>query len=171
MTPPHRLRPAIAADLDAIVSLERATANAPHWPQSAYAAILSVTDPQPTAQQRSLFVAQLDGQLAGFAAGLLHPSASQPGNRIAELETVVVAASGRRKGIGRALCYAVVEWCSLGGANEAKLEVRATSAAAIALYASLGFEQTGRRPRYYRDPDDDAIVMNLRLDRCSPEAR
>jgi ribosomal protein S18 acetylase RimI-like enzyme len=46
---------------------------------------------------------------------------------------------------------------------EIALEVRAASAGAIALYATLGFTQTGRRPRYYRDPEDDAVVMRLEL--------
>jgi ribosomal-protein-alanine acetyltransferase len=147
-----QIQPAERSDLDAILALERATENAPHWPISAYSAVLD--DPK---AQRCLFVAQTKGQLTGFAVGLINPAA-------AELESVVVAANSRRSGIGRALCKAVLDWTHSQGATEVILEVRAASAGAIALYASLGFTETGRRPRYYHDPEDDAVLMRLQLD-------
>ncbi len=154
MNPPRvELRHAIASDLAAILVLERATENAPHWPPSAYAAILDST-----AQQRCLIVAHANGVLAGFAVGLLHHD-----EHLAELEGVAVAANARRAGVGRALCCAVFDWCRSEGATEVVLEVRAASAGAIALYVALGFTQTGRRPRYYHDPEDDALAMRLQL--------
>ncbi len=168
--PQFHLRPAIAADLDAILTLERATHLAPHWPLSAYAAILESAAPQ-----RCLFVAETNEQIAGFAVGLLHPGApsiprslrngwetvsetsgrnhiheptdASTHERIAELESVVVSASYRRAGIGRALCHAVLDWCYSKGATEVVLEVRASSSAAVALYAGLGFTLAARRPR------------------------
>ncbi len=146
-----QIQPAQLSDLDAIVALERATENAPHWPLSAYAAILA-----DSASPRCLLVAQTAGQLEGFAVGLVSPSS-------AELESVVVAASSRRAGVGRGLCNAVLDWTRSKGATEIILEVRAVSAGAIALYASLGFTETGRRPRYYRDPEDDAVLMRRQL--------
>ena len=80
-----------------------------------------------------------------------------------------MAPSAQRAGIGRALCCAVLDWCRSNRATEVVLEVRAGSAGAIALYAGLGFTQAGSRPRYYRDPDEDALIMRLRLDRSSPQ--
>jgi [ribosomal protein S18]-alanine N-acetyltransferase len=161
MTPPRiQLRPAVAEDLNAILDLERDTGTAPHWPRATYAAILSADS---TAPQRCLIVAH-DGELpAGFAVGLLHP-----GGSVAELESIVVAVGVRRSGVGRALCTAVFEWCRSHGATEIILEVRAAGTAAVALYTSLGFTQTGRRPRYYRDPEDDAIIMRLPLPSSPP---
>jgi [ribosomal protein S18]-alanine N-acetyltransferase len=41
--------------------------------------------------------------------------------------------------------------------------VRASNAGAIALYKLLGFVEAGRRPRYYQDPQDDAVLMRLTL--------
>jgi len=162
MTPARlQLRPARVSDLDAILALERATDNAPHWPPAAYAAILDDASPQ-----RCLVVAQQEETLAGFAVGLLSPAPTDA----AELESVVVVEDARRNGIGRTLCSAVIDWCRSQRASEVILEVRATSAGAIALYAALGFTQTGRRPRYYRDPDDDAMVMRLDLQPARPEA-
>ena len=155
MTLPFHLRHAVASDLDAILELERATDLAPHWPPAAYADILETISPQ-----RCLFIAVKDSSLAGFAVGLLHSPAS---NRIAELESVAVSANARRAGIGRALCQAIFDWCCSQGASEVILEVRANSAAAVALYTSLGFTLSTRRPRYYRDPEDDALLLRLVL--------
>jgi ribosomal-protein-alanine N-acetyltransferase len=118
--------------------------------------------------QRCLFVAEKDDSLSGFAVGLLHPATHDtaiPGarQRIAELESVVVSASARRTGIGRSLCCAVFDWSRSQCATEIVLEVRAASSAAVALYAGLGFTLAARRPRYYRDPNDDALLMRLQL--------
>ncbi len=179
MTAPQlHLRRAVASDLDAVLALERATEYAPHWPPAAYAALLDST-----ASQRSLVVAHSGDSLIGFAVGLLHPAPSSPTphdptphgppspdpdkrearNRVAELESVVVAANARRAGIGRALCRAVLDWCRSQGATEVVLEVRSASAAAVALYMGLGFALTARRPRYYRAPQDDALLLRLQL--------
>ena len=153
-----QLRPAVASDLGAILALERTTDKAPHWTPAAYAAIVEDHD-----SHRCLVLAEHDRALAGFAVALARLAPDDTVGCIAELESVVVAADARRVGIGRALCEAVCDWCRSQGAAEIVLEVRAASAGAIALYSGLGFEQTGRRPRYYRHPEDDAVVMRLRL--------
>lgn len=182
MTPQTQLRTASAADLSAILALDRATQDAPHWPLSSYTAILEVGDQSETGEQsaevseernitlrRCLFVAYCDTLLVGLAVALVHPAPPNPAPPnpdtpcIAELESVVVASAARRAGIGRALCSAVLSWCRAHGATQVILEVRAASAAASALYAALGFTQTGRRPDYYRNPSDDAVVMRLLL--------
>ena len=51
------------------------------------------------------------------------------------------------------------------GAERVYLEVRPSNPAAIALYHSEGFNEIGRRPRYYpaKDGREDAIVMALEL--------
>jgi ribosomal protein S18 acetylase RimI-like enzyme len=81
----------------------------------------------------------------------------------AEVESVVVTEPARRVGIGRTLCIAVLDWCREQGASAVGLEVRAKSEGAIALYSGLGFQQVGRRPNYYREPEDDALIFILRL--------
>jgi [ribosomal protein S18]-alanine N-acetyltransferase len=154
--PAIQLRPATPTDLTAILTLERATENAPHWSPATYAAILE------TQNSRCLFVAEITAKpqaaIVGFAVGLIHPT--EP---IAELESVAVAASAQRNGIGRTLCTAVIDWSRERGATSITLEVRANSAAAMALYTKLGFVPEGRRPLYYRDPDDDALLFSLPL--------
>jgi ribosomal protein S18 acetylase RimI-like enzyme len=153
-----QIRPAAVADLDAVFTLERATENAPHWPPETYAQILART----ASPVRCLFVAQLTPQhpILGFAVGL-----ARPGEPVAELESVAVAAHARRLGIGYDLCTAVLDWCAARGASSITLEVRAVSVAALALYDKLKFGPIGRRPGYY--PDDDALV--LRRDLAPPK--
>ena len=94
------LRPAAASDLAAIIALERATEGATHWPQATYVAILGE---QLAAGQRCLIVAETDAALAGFAVGLIHriPTTDRDDrdDRVAELESVMVASSARRAGI------------------------------------------------------------------------
>ena len=45
------------------------------------------------------------------------------------------------------------------GAKSAHLEVRPSNIAAIELYQKLGFELVGRRPKYYTDSKEDALLM------------
>jgi ribosomal-protein-alanine N-acetyltransferase len=143
-----------AADLDAIVDLERGCATTPHWAASVYAGIVE----RDVASRRCLFVAEKDGGVVGFAVGAMQADG------VGELESVVVADAARRAGIGRVLCGAVIDWCGAQGAMEIALEVRAGSVGAIAFYQGLGFVRVGRRARYYNDPEDDALMMRLRAD-------
>jgi len=59
------------------------------------------------------------------------------------------------------LLIAALRSAKAEGATRAFLEVRAGNAAALALYNKYGFEVAGARPRYYKDNNDDAILMNL----------
>jgi [ribosomal protein S18]-alanine N-acetyltransferase len=140
-----------ASDVEAILTLERATEFAPHWAAAAYASALGEEG------RRCLMVAEVAGVLAGFAVGVV-----QPGDAC-ELESVVVAESARRHGVGRHLCAGVLDWMREQGAAAALLEVRSASAGAVALYRELGFAVVGCRRNYYADPADDAVVMQLRL--------
>jgi len=77
----------------------------------------------------------------------------------AHITTFGVHPEWRRQGIGRQLLLNLVD---LGGALRARrltLEVRVSNEAAQALYRSFGFEVVGRRPRYYTDDGEDALVM------------
>lgn len=77
-----------------------------------------------------------------------------------ELEVFVVAVdpAARRRGLGRAVLAALLVEARARGATTAHLEVRASNAAAIALYAAHGFVASGRRVRYYAD-GEDALLM------------
>jgi ribosomal-protein-alanine N-acetyltransferase len=77
----------------------------------------------------------------------------------AHVTTFGVHPEWRRQGIGRQLLVNVAELSSAIGARRMTLEVRAGNEAAQALYHTFGFEIVGRRPRYYTDDGEDALVM------------
>jgi [ribosomal protein S18]-alanine N-acetyltransferase len=76
------------------------------------------------------------------------------------ITTIAVKPEYRRRGHARALIGAAL--AAYPNASYVHLEVRPTNVAAIAFYESLGFRETGRRPRYYGD--EDAVLMTLNLD-------
>lgn len=79
----------------------------------------------------------------------------------AHIATLAVHPNHRGIGIGsRLLEVGLIEAFSRG-AREAMLEVRASNQDAQSLYYGYGFEIVYRRPRYYRDNDEDALLMNL----------
>ena len=145
-----RVRGAVPGDLEAVVRLERGALEAPHWAEGEYGAALAGDG----GVSRRVFVGEFEGSVVGFAVGMVVAGEG-------EIENVVVAGKARRAGMGRALCGAVMAWCGEQGATEVRLEVRVGSAGARALYAGLGFVAVGRRPRYYRHPVEDAVVMRL----------
>lgn len=78
--------------------------------------------------------------------------------------TLAVHPESRRQGIAAALLNRLVDYARAAGLALVTLEVRESNAAAIALYRSKGFLEEGRRRRYYQHPDEDAVIMTLRLD-------
>ncbi|MGE5027006.1 MAG: ribosomal protein S18-alanine N-acetyltransferase [Betaproteobacteria bacterium] len=79
----------------------------------------------------------------------------------AHIATLAVHPEMRRQGIAKQLvCIALQEAAKVGAFN-ALLEVRAGNEAAQALYRKFGFEVVGRRPRYYQDNHEDALLMTL----------
>ena len=79
----------------------------------------------------------------------------------AHIATLATHPDFRRQGIGEQLMIAALLSARAEGAARAFLEVRAGNAAALALYGKYGFVVAGERPRYYKDNNEDAILMNL----------
>ena len=77
----------------------------------------------------------------------------------ADMMNVAVHPDYRRKGIARELVTGLVAALSEKGVHSLALEVRVSNAPAIALYEQLGFAQVGRRPNYYRNPKEDALIL------------
>ena len=73
----------------------------------------------------------------------------------------MVAQPHRRRGVGRALLEAAVEWARTSGVSKLELHVFPHNEAAIKLYESFGFEREGYRKRHYRRGQEyvDAILM------------
>ena len=79
----------------------------------------------------------------------------------AHVVTLAVRPERRRRGFARALIEGALGDPVSAGARYLHLEVRPSNVAARALYRSLGFDETGIRPRYYGD--EDALLMTLDL--------
>lgn len=129
-------------------------AEAEHAPRYSSAAWFGILSREASLSRIALVAAGPDGALRGFAvASLLPPHA--------ELESIAVAAESLRQGIGRLLLRALIGKLLDAGIEELWLEVRASNAPAIALYRAAGFRETGRRPAYYANPVEDALLMSL----------
>ena len=77
----------------------------------------------------------------------------------AHVVTVAVRQSHRRMGIGERLLIAAIEQAMEYDQEVVTLEVRASNDAARRLYEKYGFNNVGRRVRYYTDNNEDAIIM------------
>ena len=76
-----------------------------------------------------------------------------------DMMNLAVDPEQRRMGIGASLVNALVAALHKQGSTCLTLEVRASNAQAISLYRSLGFVQVGKRPNYYRNPREDALIL------------
>lgn len=145
------IRPMTAADVPSVAALEK----------------LCFSDPW----SASLIASELDNPLSlwlvweedGTAAAYLGVQRVPPQ---ADVMNVAVSPALRRRGIARAL-FSELER-RLPEIDELFLEVRASNSGAIALYRTLGFEQVGRRPNYYLDPREDALILRKELFHADP---
>ncbi|WP_455377021.1 ribosomal protein S18-alanine N-acetyltransferase [Petrachloros mirabilis] len=85
------------------------------------------------------------------------------------LMNLAVIESMRRRGIARSLVSNALQAGFAQSAHRAVLEVRSSNAAAQALYQGLGFHQVAVRPKYYNNPLEDAVLMEL--DPILPEGK
>ena len=76
-----------------------------------------------------------------------------------DMMNIAVHPDFRRQGIARMLVGELISQLQLRGSRCLTLEVRASNAPAITLYESMGFSQIGRRPKYYRNPREDALIL------------
>jgi len=80
------------------------------------------------------------------------------------ITNVAVFPEHRKKGVGTALIERVFSLASDEGLSFVSLEVRASNTGAISLYEKLGFKLEGRRKNFYRDPNEDALILTKRFD-------
>jgi tRNA threonylcarbamoyl adenosine modification protein YeaZ/ribosomal-protein-alanine acetyltransferase len=154
-----RVWPMREADLDEVVMVAASLRLAPFWSREAYRAVL---DPDASPRRIALVT---DGGRTGKVMGLVVASLMPPQ---AELETIAVDAHFQRCDLARRLFAELADKLRLAGVSEVILEVRASNQPALGLYRRLGFAETGRRPRYYHDPEEDAVLMRLELEGFKP---
>ena len=157
------------ADLDEVLTIAAAAAEAPQWPRSAYNPYLAL-DANPALLRTALVAVDPGGPartavLAFACATLLRVPDSAGAQNLAQLDSMAVHPSHRRRGLGAALLREVLSWAAQNGAGHFSLEVRASNAPAIALYQRLGLRPEGRRPGYYTHPEEDALLLGIPVTR------
>ncbi|MCR4891063.1 MAG: ribosomal protein S18-alanine N-acetyltransferase [Lachnospiraceae bacterium] len=75
------------------------------------------------------------------------------------ISNVMVVPESRRQGIGEKLLRSLMEETRKIGVHNFTLEVRSRNYAALDLYGKLGFVQEGLRRGFYREPEDDALIL------------
>jgi RimJ/RimL family protein N-acetyltransferase len=159
-----RIRPAEPGDAAALVELAQAVGSEPEgW-------LITTSNWRSAGDERrylksirryphaAVFVAEVpEGIVGRLSVGRdPHPAS----HHVADLG-LMVARSHRRRGIGRALLEAAVEWARAREVRKLELHVFPHNAGAIELYERFGFEREGFRKEHYRRPDGfvDAILM------------
>lgn len=142
------IRAAVIGDLEAVVALEEECEGADAWSRVLLADGLAGTVPTV-----SYLVAEDEHGVIGYAVVSCVDD-------IAELQRVGVTSALRRSGIGSQLLGEAFGLARREGTQRLLLEVREDNHAALAMYATRGFVEIDRRPRYYRD-GATAIVMRL----------
>jgi ribosomal protein S18 acetylase RimI-like enzyme len=110
-------------------------------------------------QAESLFgsgfhVAKIGGKVVGYALTARHANDGQT----AELYSLVVSSRHRRKGIGRSLVEASIDWAARQSCATLKLTVEPDNKAAVKLYERVGYTQISRVNDYY-GPGADRLIM------------
>jgi ribosomal-protein-alanine N-acetyltransferase len=99
-----------------------------------------------------IWVAASEGVIEGLVAS----------RRVAdegEILNLAVSAGRRRRSLGTILLNDAIARLRVAGVKSVFLEVRESNTRARAFYRKAGFSETYRRPRYYKNPDEDAVVM------------
>jgi len=143
------IRSATPADIPHMLSLAQQAETAAHWAEREYHALFAAEAPK-----RIVLVADEYGTLAGFLIARADLDEW-------EIENVVVAQGHRRTGVGSAVVEELLHQAATAKATSVLLEVRESNAAARVLYEKLGFQQIGRRPAYYANPAEDALLFKF----------
>lgn len=143
------LRPMREADLDAVMLVEERAYPYP-WTRGIFRDCLRAGYP--------MWLLEQQGVIVGY--GVLSIAAGE-----AHVLNLCAAPGHEGQGLGARMLTALLKIARGHGAQRVFLEVRPSNPRAIALYQRSGFNEIGRRPRYYpaRDGREDAIVMAMEL--------
>jgi ribosomal-protein-alanine N-acetyltransferase len=147
-----RIRRATRADIPAMMALEKHAATAAHWSTQQYETAFSGEAPS-----RVVLIIEEQASVQGFIAG-------RALDQEWEIENIAVAGPARRRGLGTRLLGEFLDLARGRGAQAVFLEVREGNHGARGLYEKWAFVESGRRKRYYHEPEEDAIVYRLGLD-------
>ncbi|MBR3150221.1 MAG: ribosomal protein S18-alanine N-acetyltransferase [Eubacterium sp.] len=134
------IKEAALCDVADIVKIEQACFSTPWTEQGVRESIEN--------ENTHLYIALVDGDAAGYMGVQIFSGEGYVTN-------VATLPEYRRKGVAKAL----IERALQNEMDFLTLEVRESNAPAISLYESMGFERVGVRPHFYRNPDENAVLM------------
>jgi ribosomal-protein-alanine N-acetyltransferase len=153
------LRAMSLEDVPAVAAIDRQSFPLP-WSENSFRSDLTTN---PAAHLLVAEQAAADGRrIAGYAGYWLVIDE-------AHLSTLAVTPALRRRGIAERILREAMRHAARLGADMMTLEVRVSNDPARRLYEKLGFRVVGRRPHYYKDNLEDAILMTR--DRLAEAAR
>lgn len=141
------LRVATLDDKEAIFEIEKACFSIP-WSLDSITTELSETE------QRLYLVAEVEGQIIGYAGAWLVLDEGQ-------ITNIAIHPDFRREGYGVMLTRKLIRELFKRGMNEIFLEVRISNIAALTMYRRLGLTVKGLRKNYYTAPVEDAYIMSI----------
>jgi len=134
-------------DIEQVIAIDRVSFSLP-WPERSFR--FELTD-NPASR---CWVAEMDGKLVGMIVVWLIVDE-------VHVATIATHPDFRRQGIAKRLLSHALRQLSNEGAQSSFLEVRASNLAAQEMYRKFGYGESGIRRRYYKDYDEDAILMTL----------
>ena len=141
----NEIRRMTVQDVDAVTEIEKATFARP-WTREDFLREMEVN------KVARYLVYVLDGEIVGYAGAWVILDESH-------ITNIAIREDMRGRGYGKALVKALLQYLSNLGAEYATLEVRVSNATARHVYESLGFVRMGKRPHYYEDNGEDALLM------------
>jgi ribosomal-protein-alanine acetyltransferase len=133
------IRPGVLADLSAVRLIQAEALPTSRWDPGNY-------------MEHEFYVGICEGVIAGFVVA----RRTAPDER--EILNLATSGAFRRLGIGQRLLEKVIQSGDIGYVF---LEVRESNWDARRLYERIGFEDVGRRPKYYDDPVETAVIMRV----------
>jgi len=141
------LRHMTLEDVPTVAELDQMSFSLP-WPERSFRFEVTENDCS------RCWVAEADGRIVGML--VLWVIVDE-----AHIATIAVHPDYRRQGVGEHILRETLKSAKVEGVVRATLEVRAGNMAAREMYRKFGFEIVGTRPRYYKDNNEDAILLTL----------
>lgn len=143
-----KLREMKAEDLEDVLAIERESFSTP-WTKNLFFDELENL-------RTVYFVCCSDDEVLGYG-GMWHVVDE------GQITNIAVKKAFRKKGVASSILSALIDWAKKKEISVIGLEVREHNAAAIGLYEKYGFVPVGMRKNYYREPTENAVLMDLKL--------
>jgi len=142
------IRRAAKSDIPGIIEIEKVSFSEP-WDAQLFLDAIGSED-------KYLFIAQIGKSITGY---IVFEKVLDEGH----ITNLAVGRDRQRKGIATELVNTALDLAKSLKIKEIFLEVRESNEAAKKLYSKFGFEQIGRRKKYYSAANEDALILHMNV--------